>query len=165
MVIARGQFQELVMIYAARAFVILIYLAPVAAEAQVLAFPEAEGFGRFATGARTNLAAANVYHVANLNDSGPGSFRDAVSQPNRFVVFDVGGIININSVVPVASNITIAGQTAPGGIALLQPDQPLLSRSQRQRRSPRGCGQHCPRVEHDFRPHVDHLGRRWHLRH
>lgn len=84
--------------------------------AQTLAFPEAEGFGRFATGARTNLAAATVYHVTNLNNSGPGSLRDALSQPNRFVVFDVGGIINISSVVTVASNITIAGQTAPGGI-------------------------------------------------
>lgn len=91
--------------------------------AQTLAFPEAEGFGRFATGARTNLSAASVYHVTNLNDSGPGSFRDAVSQSNRFVVFDVGGIINLNTdaedgVVPVASNVTIAGQTAPGGITL-----------------------------------------------
>lgn len=86
--------------------------------AQQLAFPEAEGFGRFATGARTNLSAATVYHVTNLNDSGPGSFRDAVSQPNRFVVFDVGGIAQINSVIPVASNITIAGQTAPGGFTI-----------------------------------------------
>lgn len=85
-------------------------------EAQVLAFPEAEGFGRYATGARTNLSAASVYHVTNLNDSGSGSLRDALSQPNRFVVFDVGGIINLNSVLTVASNITIAGQTAPGGI-------------------------------------------------
>ena len=87
-------------------------------QAQVLAFPEAEGFGRFATGARTNLSSATVYHVTNLNDSGPGSFRDAVSRSNRFVVFDVGGIANINSVIPVASNITIAGQTAPGGFTI-----------------------------------------------
>ncbi|MCA9258758.1 MAG: hypothetical protein KDA61_06145, partial [Planctomycetales bacterium] len=93
-------------------------VAPQAAVAQITAFPGAEGFGRYATGARTNLSAASVYHVTNLNDSGPGSFRDAVSQSNRFVVFDVGGIVNINSVVPVASNITIAGQTAPGGIVL-----------------------------------------------
>jgi autotransporter-associated beta strand protein len=84
--------------------------------AQVLAFPEAEGFGRFATGGRTNLASSTVYHVTNLNDSGAGSLRDALSQSNRFVVFDVGGIINLSSVVTVASNITIAGQTAPGGI-------------------------------------------------
>ncbi|MAT70682.1 MAG: hypothetical protein CMJ58_14295 [Planctomycetaceae bacterium] len=84
----------------------------------VLAFPEAEGFGRYAKGARTNLSSASVYHVTNLNDSGPGSFRDAVSQSNRFVVFDVGGIVNINSGVVVSSNVTIAGQTAPGGIAI-----------------------------------------------
>lgn len=86
--------------------------------AQQLAFPEAEGFGRFATGARTTLASASVYHVTNLNDSGAGSFRDAVSQPNRFVVFDVGGIATLNSAVTFASNITIAGQTAPGGFAV-----------------------------------------------
>jgi hypothetical protein len=88
------------------------------AAAQQLAFPEAEGFGRFATGARQNLASASVYHVTNLNDAGPGSFRDAVSQSNRFVVFDVGGIVNLQSVVTFAPNITIAGQTAPGGFAV-----------------------------------------------
>ncbi|HEV2296548.1 MAG TPA: autotransporter-associated beta strand repeat-containing protein [Tepidisphaeraceae bacterium] len=91
---------------------------PVSALAQQKAFPEAEGFGRFAAGARTNLGAATVYHVTNLNDSGPGSFRDAVSQSNRFIVFDVGGIVTLNSAVSVdKSNLTIAGQTAPGGIS------------------------------------------------
>jgi autotransporter-associated beta strand protein len=90
---------------------------PTTPAAQTLAFPEAEGFGRFATGARTNLASASVYRVTNLNDSGAGSFRDAVSQSNRFVVFDVGGIVTLNSVAVVSSNVTIAGQTAPGGIA------------------------------------------------
>jgi autotransporter-associated beta strand protein len=90
---------------------------PTTTVAQTLAFPEAEGFGRFATGARTNLASASVYRVTNLNDSGAGSFRDAVSQSNRFVVFDVGGIVTLNSVAVVSSNVTIAGQTAPGGIA------------------------------------------------
>ncbi|MBN2698613.1 MAG: fibronectin type III domain-containing protein [Bacteroidales bacterium] len=78
--------------------------------AQQLAFPEAEGFGRFATGGRNGT----VYHVTNLDDSGPGSFRDAVSQPNRIVVFDVGGVIYIDERIVINRNITIAGQTAPG---------------------------------------------------
>lgn len=77
----------------------------------LLAFPGAEGFGAQATGGR----GGSVYVVTNLNDSGTGSFRDAVSQSNRIVVFAVGGIINISDRIVVSSHITIAGQTAPGG--------------------------------------------------
>ncbi|HTQ07904.1 MAG TPA: hypothetical protein VMI54_28825 [Polyangiaceae bacterium] len=76
-----------------------------------LAFPEAQGFGRQATGGRDG----SVYHVTNLNDSGAGSFRDAVSRPNRIVIFDVGGYVALASAVSVESNVTIAGQSAPGG--------------------------------------------------
>ncbi|KAI0192466.1 fibronectin [Astrocystis sublimbata] len=77
----------------------------------LLAFPGAEGFGRNAVGGR----GGSVYHVTNLNDKGTGSFRDAVSQANRIVVFDVGGTINITDRVVVSKNIYLAGQTAPGG--------------------------------------------------
>ena len=84
--------------------------------AQTLAFPTAIGFGGYATGGR----GGSVYHVTNLNDSGLGSFRDAVSVSNRIVVFDISGYIKIKSVIYVKSNITIAGQTAPGvGIGVI----------------------------------------------
>ena len=76
----------------------------------LVAFPEAVGWGRFATGGRTG----SVYHVTNLNDTGTGSLRDAVSQPNRIVVFDVSGVIRINSRIVFAKNLYVAGQTAPG---------------------------------------------------
>ena len=81
--------------------------------AQQLAFPEAQGWGRYAKGAR-GVSSPKVYHVTNLNDSGTGSLRDAVSQSGRIVVFDVSGVIKISSRIVFASNIYVAGQTAPG---------------------------------------------------
>lgn len=84
-------------------------------DAQQLAFPGAEGFGRFASGGR----GGTIYRVTHLSDSGQGSFRDAVSQPHRTVVFDVAGVIHVGSKIAVSPDITIAGQTAPGqGITL-----------------------------------------------
>lgn len=63
--------------------------------AQLRSFGEAGGFGALATGGRTS----SIYHVTNLNDSGAGSFRDAVGTSNRIIVFDIGGYINLSSTV------------------------------------------------------------------
>ncbi len=77
------------------------------------AFPGAEGGGKYSTGGR-GRGGAEVYHVTNLNDSGPGSFRDAVSEPGRIIVFDVGGTINLEKSIRYIGGVTILGQTAPG---------------------------------------------------
>ncbi|OJJ05212.1 hypothetical protein ASPVEDRAFT_86574 [Aspergillus versicolor CBS 583.65] len=76
----------------------------------LVAFPGAEGFGANAVGGR----GGDVYVVTNLEDSGEGSLRDAVSATDRIVVFAVGGVINIEDRLVVSKRVTILGQTAPG---------------------------------------------------
>jgi pectate lyase len=93
----------------AKIFIGAILLAAGISRGQA-AFPGAEGFAWQTPGGR----GGEVYHVTNLNDAGTGSLRDGVSKEHRVIVFDVGGYIQLKSVLAVSSNITIAGQTAPG---------------------------------------------------
>lgn len=51
------------------------------------------------------------------SDSGTGSLRDAISESNRIVVFEVGGVIEISDRMVVSPNVYIAGQTAPGDVS------------------------------------------------
>jgi hypothetical protein len=85
----------------------------------ILAFPSAEGEGKFTKGGRGGV----VCQVTNLNDSGSGSLRSCLEMNvPRTVVFRVGGEIRLNSFIQINNPfITIAGQTAPGdGIVMTE---------------------------------------------
>ncbi|MEI6078399.1 MAG: hypothetical protein WCS94_22665 [Verrucomicrobiota bacterium] len=99
----------------ALAFVLFTGSLVFARASSSLAFLGAEGFGQWASGGKSG----EVIHVTTLADAGPGSFRSAVSQPHRVVVFDVGGIVRLQSNVAVSSDISLLGQTAPGDGVML----------------------------------------------
>ena len=103
------------LIYSALWMGILI-LAAGSATAQLPAFPGAEGFGKYVAGGR----GGEVYKVTSLEDDGPGSLREALRQEGpKTIIFDVAGTIRLKSNLRTnLDDLTIAGQTSPGGICI-----------------------------------------------
>ena len=90
-----------------------------------IAFPGAEGYGKYAIGGR----GGNVYHVTTLADNGDdvnpisGSFRYGIKKATgpRTIVFDVGGVIALKNRLTCSDKyVTVAGQTAPGNGIMLR---------------------------------------------
>ncbi len=110
----------------AACFVLQALFVKPASFAQLPFFSGAEGYGGTFTGSATAggwFSNASIYHVTNLNDSGPGSFRNAFTQntSNRIIVFDVAGTVQLGGPaldIKNLSNYYIAGQSAPGPVTI-----------------------------------------------
>ncbi len=76
----------------------------------MLAFPGAEGYGATATGGRGKPVVA----VTTLADDGPGSLREAARHSGATIVFKISGVVHLKSTMTLASDLTLAGQSAPG---------------------------------------------------
>ncbi len=146
-------------------FVMLPWLLSVAESP--LAFPGAEGFGKYAEGGRYG----SVYHVTNLNDSGPGSLREAVSSPNRIVVFDVSGVIKLQSRLVFSHHLYVAGQSAPGegitiygnGVSFSGADHSIIRYLRIRMGSGGDSGKDAAGVAHGQNMIFDHLSVSWGL--
>lgn len=89
---------------------------PVEPQVGLPVFPGAEGFGTRTVAGR----GGKVIEVTSLADDGPGTLRDAVNEPSpRIIVFRVSGIIELKSELQILHPfVTLAGQTAPGGVCI-----------------------------------------------
>lgn len=137
------------------------------ADADVPAFPGAEGFGAFARGGR----GGKVFCVTSLADKGPGTLREATEAKGpRIVVFRVSGIVDLNSSIQIKNPyITIAGQTAPGdgvclrgGSFVIDADE-VVVRYLRSRLGDRGSGGDALSITRGHNVIVDHCSASWSL--
>lgn len=97
-------------------YAICVILATFPSLAAAQAFPDAEGWGVETTGGR----GGQIIHVTSLDDSGPGTLREALTTEGpRTILFRVTGVIHLDSIILVTgeerSHLTVAGQSAPGG--------------------------------------------------
>jgi pectate lyase len=147
-------------------------MSTLSVKADTIAFPGAEGAGKFTKGGR----GGDVYHVTNLKDSGPGSLREGIDtiKGPRTIVFDVSGTIRLKDKLEIInkSYLTIAGQTAPGkGITLadhslqIKKSDHIIVRYLRVRlgdeNKPAGSGPDCITVDYNDHIILDHLSLSW----
>ena len=141
-------------------------------DAEIIAFPGAEGAGKFTKGGR----GGDVYHVTTFKDSGPGSFREGIEsiEGPRTIVFDLSGTIRLKKDIKIkdVSYLTIAGQTAQGkGITFadrnlrIENCSHVIARYFRIRlgdeNKPDGTGLECITIEYSNHVMLDHLSLSW----